>query len=345
MLGLSRFFGFFLLLVVFLCIPLTLFPQQRSFRVLTYNVENLFDTCHDVGHDDYEFLPESSRAWGSMRYWRKQGNISRTIAAASGPAPIDLVALCEVENDTVIRDLTQRTRLFRMGYEYLVTKSRDARGVDVALLYQPDRFKVLKDSFLRIVPSRDYGRATRDILYVSGRLPNADTLDVFVNHWPSRRGGTQVADLFRWQVARFLKNFADSIMKVRQHPNLLFVGDFNDEYHNKSIADGLGAVPKEEPNGDYVVLSSDLSGPDGIKGTYKFRGDWNQLDQIIVSRTMLDPGNKLRTRTDCCRILALPFLLEKDEVRGGVKLNRTYLGPVYQGGTSDHLPLLLNLEW
>ena len=335
---------FLLLLGILLCYPILLPAQHRKFRVLTYNVENLFDTCHDARHDDYEFLPDSERAWGSMRYWKKQGDISRTIAAASGASPIDLVALCEIENDTVIRDLTQRTRLHRMGYEYLVTHSDDARGVDVALLYQPDRFRLLLDSSLRISPSAAYGRFTRDILYVSGRLPNADTLDVFVNHWPSRRGGT-VADDFRWQVARFLKTFADSLMQVRRHPNLIFVGDFNDEYDDRSIADGLGAVSREGKNGSYVVLSSELREDRGIEGTYKFRGDWNQLDQIIVSRAMLEPTNKIHTTSDGCRILALPFLLKEDESRGGVKLNRTYLGPVYQGGVSDHLPLILDLEW
>ena len=341
----NRGLGWWVLWMVWLYLPFSLFPQQRTFRVLSYNVENLFDTCHDAGHDDYEFQPGSSRAWGSMRYWKKQGDISRAIAAASGPSPIELVALCEVENDTVIRDLTRRTRLYRMGYEYLVTKSRDARGIDVALLYQPERFKVLRDSALRIPQSEAYGRPTRDVLYVSGRLPNADTLDVFVNHWPSRRGGTKVADLFRWQVARYLRNFADSVMKVRQHPNLLFMGDFNDDYKSQSIADGLGAVPKESPMGDYVVLSSGMKGPQGIRGTYKFRGDWNQLDQIIVSRTLLNPANKIHTTPEQCRILTFPFLLEEDESRGGVKVKRTYLGPLYHGGTSDHLPLLLELEW
>ena len=339
----ARQFYILLFLIVF---PLMIKGQQRSFRVLSYNVENLFDTCHDAQFNDYEFLPESNRAWGSHRYWKKQGDLSRTIAAASGASPVEIVALCEVENDTVVRDLAKRTKLYRMGYEFLVTNSRDSRGVDVALLYQPERFKLLQDTALRIPLDKGYGRYTRDIYHVSGRLPNADTLDIFVNHWPSRRGGAKTTEDFRLSVARFLKNYADSLRYVRQNPHLVFVGDFNDEYANQSIQKGLGARAAEgKITSDYIVLSANLKGENGIRGTYKYRGKWNQLDQIIVNREMLDESEKVFTSPSNCRILAFPFLLETDETHGGVKPRRTYLGPIYKGGVSDHLPLLLELKW
>ena len=335
-----------LAMALLLCIPSMVLGQQRSFRVMSYNVENLFDTCHDAGFDDHEFLPESSKKWDSRKYWKKQGGLARSIVAACGASPIELIALCEIENDTVVRDLSQRTKLHRMGYEYLVTKSRDARGVDVALLYQPDRFKIVHDSALRVPYDKGYGRYTRDILHVAGRLPNADTLDIFVNHWPSRRGGTQEAEDYRWTVARFVKNYADSLMQVRCHPNVIFVGDFNDEYNNRSIADGLGAIPfVEKSSSHYVVLSANLTAGHGICGTFKYKGKWNQLDQIIVSRNLLDEANSIHTTPQKCRILDLPFLMEKDDVNGGVKPYRTYQGPVYKGGISDHFPMLLELQW
>ena len=327
-------------------LPNIMCGQHRLFRVMTYNVENLFDTCHDVGYDDREFLPTAQRKWDSRRYWKKQGQLSRTIAAASGAMPIDIVGLCEVENDSVIRDLTQRTRLHRMGYQYVVTHSQDARGVDVALLYQPEHFKLLHHESVRIPVSSQYGRPTRDILYAVGRLPNGDSLDIFVNHWPSRRGGSRLADDYRFLVAKVLRDFADSLLSVRAHPCLILMGDFNDEYTNRSIKKGLGAFsPDASTTSDYVVLSAGLKGADGIAGTYKFRGIWNQLDQIIISRSLLDSESRLRTSPGKCRILSFPFLLEADESRGGVKPYRTYLGPVYQGGVSDHLPLILELEW
>lgn len=335
-----------LVLLFSVLFPLLASGQQRSFRILSYNVENLFDTCHDAGFDDYEFLPKSSRAWESRRYWKKQGDLSRVIAAASGASPVELVALCEVENDTVVRDLSKRTKLYRMGYEYLVTQSRDSRGIDVALLYQPERFKLLQDSALRIPYDARYGRYTRDIYHVSGRLPNADTLDIFLNHWPSRRGGTKATEDFRVSVGRFLKHYADSLMNVRRHPNLVFVGDFNDEYANRSISEGLEATPRGGKSmTNYVVLSAKLKADKGIRGTYKYRGSWNQLDQVIVSRSLLDKKNKVHLSSKSCRILTFPFLLEPDETHGGLKPRRTYLGPVYKGGVSDHLPLLLELIW
>lgn len=110
--------------------------KAQTFRVMTYNVENLFDTLHDAGFNDEEFLPGSNRRWNSPRYWGKQQKLARTIAAAGGAVPVDLVALCEVENDTVVNHLCRRTILRRLDYAYLVTQSKDARGIDVALLYQ-----------------------------------------------------------------------------------------------------------------------------------------------------------------------------------------------------------------
>ena len=336
------------ILVLFFVIsfPLITLGQKRSFRILSYNVENLFDTCHDAHFDDHEFLPQADKKWNSWRYWKKQGDLSRTIAAASGASPVELIALCEVENDTVVRDLAKRTKLYRMGYEYLVTQSRDNRGVDVALLYQPERFRVLKDTALRIPLDKDYGRYTRDIYHISGRLPNADTLDVLVNHWPSRRGGTKTTEDFRFSVASFLRDYADSLMAVRRNPKLVFVGDFNDEYSNRSIREGLGATPENvKIESPYVVLSAKLKGKNGVRGTYKYRGKWNQLDQIIVNRGLLDCSKKVHTSASYCRILTFPFLLETDETHGGVKPRRTYLGPIYKGGVSDHLPLLLEIKW
>lgn len=321
------------------------YGQHRSFRIVTYNVENLFDTCHDAHYDDYEFLPSSPRRWNSIRYWKKQGVLARTLVAAGGPSPVEIVALCEVENDTVVRDLAERTKLARLGYRYLVTHSLDKRGIDVALLYQPDKFRLLADSSIRVASGYGDARPTRDIMHVSGRLPNADTLDIVVNHWPSRRGGGKWTLERRWQVGRTLRQYADSLKQCRRHFNLVMVGDFNDESSDRSIVDGLGAFPAGAKPYGYVVLSHRLKAQDGIRGTYKYKGRWNQLDQIIVSRSLLDSTSLVHTLSGACRILSFPFLLEKDETYGGVKPRRTYLGPIYKGGVSDHLPLILELQY
>lgn len=319
--------------------------QSRRFRVMTYNVENLFDTCHDEGFDDYEFLPTSERHWNSYRYWAKQGRLAGAIAAVGGDSPADLVGLCEVENDSVMNDLCSRTRLKRLGYEYVMTRSMDYRGLDVALLYQPMRFALISATSHEVPFYKKYGRHTRDILHVAGRLQTGDTLDVFVCHFPSRRGGSPEAAKLRGIAARTLREVVDSVTASREKPAVIIMGDFNDEYSNRSISKHLGAVPvprmpEAVDEKTLYVLSANLKGKNGIRGTYKYQGEWNQLDQIIVNGALLNGRASLHTSPGNCRIYAPGFLSQPDESQGGVKLKRTYQGPIYRGGYSDHFPLV-----
>ncbi len=336
-----------LLIIFVLMCSIGTYGQQR-FRVMTYNVENLFDTCHDAGCDDYEFLPSAERAWGQARYFKKLGQLCRVIAAAGGESPVDLVGLCEVENDSVLRDLTEHTRLHRLGYRYLITHGPDSRGVDVGLLYQPERFRVLQAEDLGVPVDADYGRPTRDFLHVCGLLPTADTLDVLVCHMPSRRGGTQVVERFRQTAGRTLRHYADSLMQVRGEGRLLIMGDFNDECRDASISTALGAKAltnektfPEVSERDLYVLSADLQEGE-VYGTYKYKGQWNTLDQIMVSGSLLDENAACYTRRSLCHIFAPAFLLTTDKAHGGQQPWRTYVGTHYLGGFSDHLPLTLD---
>lgn len=326
--------------------------QSRHFGVMTYNVENLFDTCHDAGFDDYEFLPTAERQWDTRRYRTKLSRLARVIASAGGAEPLALVGLCEVENDSVVRDLCRRTRLARLGYEYVVTHSHDVRGIDVAVLYQPLRFRPIAVKAVSVPPPQDYGRHTRDILHVTGLLPTADTLEVFVCHSPSRLGGLRVADDFRRMVAGRVRQLADSALSRRAAPYAIIMGDFNDDATDPSIALGLRPQPLPEvaawPSADvgaYYAMASALKTSEGIKGTYKYRGEWNRLDQMFVSGALLRPESSLHVTPQACQIYAPPFLCTKDDRYGGVKPRRTYLGTQYGGGFSDHFPLLLHLAF
>lgn len=326
--------------------------KTQTFRVMTYNVENLFDTLHDAGFNDEEFLPGSNRRWNSPRYWGKQQKLARTIAAAGGAVPVDLVALCEVENDTVVNHLCRRTILRRLDYAYLVTQSKDARGIDVALLYQPFRFRLLHAESLRIPFDASYGRSTRDILHAAGMLQTGDTLDVFVCHLPSRRGSNKSTRNFRYTAARTLRHKIDSVSNCRKNPLLITLGDFNDEHTDISINKMLNAHPYTSQTAETAspetspgtqqlyVLSANLRAKPDIRGTYKYQGRWNQLDHIIVNGQLLCPSSRLHTTPARCRIFAPPFLTEPDKSDGGVKPFRTYLGPIYHGGFSDHFPLV-----
>ena len=169
------------------------------------NCENLFDTCHDVGKEDIEFLSDGARHWTSARYWTKVRHIGQELLSCADDVP-DLVALVEVENDSVLRDLTRRSLLRYAGYHYLMTQSPDLRGIDVALMYRPDRFTPLCYDYLEVPPLTGM-RPTRDILYVKGRSYTGDTLHVFVVHSPSRYGGAEKSRPNRMQVAPATASF------------------------------------------------------------------------------------------------------------------------------------------
>ena len=311
-----------LFIILFLCCT---FPvsAQESFRVMFWNVENLFDTKDDPHKNDNEYLPESIRHWTFFRYWEKIRNLSKGIIASGEDYVPDLVGLCEVENDSCLYDLTRRSPLKEAGYRYVVTDSPDQRGIDVALLYQRGSFKLIQHQSVRI-PSKQIKKSpTRDVLHVVGKVISGDSLDVFVVHLPSRRGGKAKSEQHRLLVAEILKQTVDSIMLVRQHPNVVIMGDFNDG--------PSGSVMKIFcSDGQLVNLMHGKK-----EGTYRYRGNWEILDQFLVS------PNVYAKHTE---ILRCPFLLEEDEKYGGDKPFRTYNGMNYQGGFSDHLPIVLDLE-
>lgn len=339
------------LIMLFLVFPFLLLHGQTgkdtlSFRVMSYNVENLFDCRHDTLKNDYEFLPEGLRHWNYTKYKKKLDAIARVITAVGGWTPPALVALCEVENDSVLRDLTRRSALREAGYRYVITSSPDQRGIDVALLYQRDVFKLLSHQGIPIscASAKKKFRPTRDILHVSGLLLNKDTLDVFVVHLPSRSGGAKESEPYRILAARQLKSSADSICRHRLHPQILIMGDFNDYPNNKSVKEIVAAqAPPQDatslqPHKLYHLLARKAATQKRF-GSYKYQGEWGLLDHIIVSGTLLNPDAALYTDESKADILRSDFLLTDDKKYGGIQPFRTYYGMRYQGGYSDHLPV------
>lgn len=344
-----------------LSLSLQLWGGERSdtLRVMCYNVENLFDCMDDSLKEDAEFLPVSVRRWTPSRYWRKLVNISRVIAAAGGDRMPALIGLCEVENDTVLTDLTRRTPLRTAGYRYLITDSPDRRGVDVALLYLPEAFLSLSRRDIRVSGG---DRPTRDILHVTGLISTADTLDLFVCHLPSRFGGTRQSTPFRLQTARLLRQAIDSLSAVRQTPRVIVMGDFNDTFLHSPLCEALG-ISDTPPQG---TLSHDTSSHDTLSsvsplllhdiltdseshsplsplGSYYYKGKWELIDHILVSGTLLTDDAPVRALPRHSRVLRLPFLLEEEGTFGDQKPFRTYQGMRYLGGYSDHLPLVSDL--
>ena len=314
-----------------------------TFRAVSYNVENLFDTRHDSLKDDYEFLPESVRHWNYSKYKKKLDDIGRTLIAVGGWTPPALVALCEVENDSALLDLTRYSVLSEAGYRYVMTHSQDKRGIDVALLYQRGLFKLLSSRSLSVTPPRPSDRPTRDILHASGLLLNGDTLDVLIAHFPSRSGGARKSEPYRLEAARRLKQVADSLIGLRRYPQVLIMGDFNDYPTNRSVRQILQAeapAPATPPLDDRLYhLLARKSKEERNYGSYKYQGEWRLLDHLIVSGNLLKADAPLTTDEVHAGVARLPFLLIPDKKFGGVQPFRTYIGPRYKGGISDHLPV------
>lgn len=335
-----------LLLFLLLLSPALSAQEAPSFRVLFWNVENLFDTKHDSLKNDTEFLPDATRHWNYRKYKKKLANIARVISAVGKWESPVLVGLCEVENDRTLRDLTLYSPLKEREYRYVMTHSADTRGINVALLYQRDRFKLLSTNAIAPGLPEPHSRPTRDILHVSGQLLTGDTLDVLVAHLPSRSGGEKQSEPYRLFVARKIKETADSLISIRLHPKLIIMGDFNDYPTNQSVAKVLNALPppaRPEPGKLYHLLAQKAKSPDF--GSYKYRGEWGLLDHLIVSGTLLHPQESLFGSEATADVVRLPFLLTKDEKYGGMQPFRTYNGMTYQGGYSDHLPIYADFRF
>lgn len=305
-------------------------PDTLRFRVMSYNVENLFDCRDDTLTADEEFLSEAPRHWTPRRYWQKLDHISRVIAAVGEWQMPALVALCEVENDSTLHDLTRRSPLRHAGYRYLMTHSADLRGMDVALLYRRDLFRPIASQSLHIPPCHDQHRPTRDILLVSGELPNRDTLDIFVLHFPSKLQGAKQTLPYRMQAARTLKQAADSLHALRRRPQILMLGDFNDTPDSPVLRHLL-----QDSLYSHLLPPSAL--PRQTPGSYAYQGRWQLIDHLIASTTLLRPDVPCRWLQSS--VYAAPFLLTADRTHGGWRPLRTYHAYRYEGGYSDHLPL------
>ena len=313
--------------LLILCI-FPLFAFGQSLTIVELNCENLFDYFDDEGKDDAEYLPEATRHWTKKRYWRKLNNIAQELLSCSDDGIPDLIALCECENDSVLRDLTKRSLLRNAGYEYLMTSSPDLRGIDVALLYSPFSFAPIRSYPIRVTPIEGM-RPTRDILYACGETVSGDTLHVFVVHLPSRYGGERYSRPFRKAVADRLCQSLDSIQSLTVDARILIAGDFNDGSYSPILQQicqhGIRNLTKE------------AKGQNGVRGTYRYQGEWESIDHILSSRAIYN-------KVDTVFIHSPKFLLEDEKLYDGYRPRRTYNGMRYQPGYSDHLPLVVKIR-
>ncbi|MGY6560947.1 MAG: endonuclease/exonuclease/phosphatase family protein [Luteibaculaceae bacterium] len=313
---------------------------DKKMRIGFYNVENLFDPFDDPDTRDDWFTPEGEYRHTWNRYQAKLQSLAKVITAMGGWEPIEVLGLCEVENLFVLEGLTQQTMLKNFGYKIIHKDSPDSRGIDVAMIYRPEKFRPLHIDFKKVTFPHAPDRKTRDILYVKGVAPNSDTLHVVVNHWPSRYGGQMASEPGRFHTATMVRALTDSLFAQNQNANIIITGDFNDHPDDKSLTRYLKALPDSVGVGhpELVNLMYKMMYK---TGTHAFGGKWGILDMFIVSTALVRGNNS--TRVIRAQVFDMPFLIQEG-AGGTTRPWRTYQGPAYLGGFSDHLPIILDLD-
>lgn len=312
-----------------------------DFIIAFYNVENLFHPSNDSLKEDDDFTPTGLYHWSYKKYYRKISNIAKVFIAMGEGSPPLLIGLAEIENEQVLRDLCYRSPLKKFEYAYVHHDSPDRRGIDVALLYRKSYIQIKDEYPIPIVFPFEPRSLNRDVLYAEAQLNQKLILHLFINHWTSRYSGFAATIPKRNYYAQLVKQYADRILQTNIHANIFIMGDFNDYATNVSLKDVLHACPcTPEPLKDtlYNLMYRFETSADNI-GSHKHEDFWGCLDQIIVSRGLLNRENGLEIESNEARVFHAPFLLVPDEKYGGVKTYRTFSGPRYIGGYADHLPV------
>ena len=315
---------------------------RKNILVTFYNTENLFDTIDNPNTLDNEFLPNGKKQWNTERYQDKVSKLAHVLSSISDKKLPDFIGLCEIENKAVVDDLSKNKQLKKAKYSIVHYESPDARGIDVALMVAKKRHKVLYSRPIHVGLPDDKRFKTRDILYVKVFHKCAkDTLHVFVNHWPSRRGGMEKSEHKRKAAAQALKNITDSLQKQNSKANIIIMGDFNDEPDNASISEVLQAYPaKIDPKINKPLLKNLAAELDKEgKGSYyySYQKQWNMLDQIIISGNMLSTEASIKALSTSQQIFQAEWLIYTSK-SGDKSPSRTY-GRTYYGGYSDHFPV------
>jgi endonuclease/exonuclease/phosphatase family metal-dependent hydrolase len=310
-------------------------PAKEGFKIVFYNVENLYDTIDDPHKNDNEFLPTSKVAWTSERMYHKIHNIGKVLVSIDSVNLPAVIGLAEVENNKILEDLVDQTRLRNGHYQAILEEGADPRGIDVALLYRPEILKYI--SHKAIPAAKEF--KTRFILYIKLADVKKDTFHIFINHWKSREGGQAETEAKRIENAEVLKHSVDSLFALNPKVNIIIMGDFNDEPGNTSIATTLGAKqPGKKPvtNSLYDLLWDPFVKGDGTL----FYKDWDVFDQIIVSGNLLTKkrGKGPVILPPYAYIHKLDWMLYKNK-NGVMVPNRTASSREYFGGYSDHLPV------
>ena len=325
-----------------------------------YNVENLFDTEHDPGKNDYAFTPEGENAWTPDKYEQKLANIASVIKAMAeqnGRWHV-LLGLAEVENDRVLEDLVARPEIAEAGYKFVHVESPDVRGIDCALLYRPEYFKVVEthvlpydfnttsDIVFEKTPEEQAEFKTRDVLCVRGVL-DGEVFAVYVCHWPSRTG-EKGSDL-RCRAAEIVREDIFTLENRYADINIVVMGDMNDNPEDVCMTDYLRGRETIEEMKDGELFSPFLRMHKDGFGTEEYHGEWNIFDCIFVNGALTDvdaQGSLHILKSDATHygyVFNPPFLVQQEGRYAGTPF-RTFSGGQFINGYSDHYPTYIILS-
>ena len=338
------------LLLLVLCFTALNVSAQKKYSVYGvgfYNLENLFDTCHDEGKRDYEFLPNGSYRWNGRKYTHKLRNMARVLADMGSDVLPNIgcaaIGVSEIENSKALDDLVAQEPLRARNIRYVHIEGPDKRGVDCALLYNPALFKVTGQTLHPYIPDEtmDSAYVTRGFLTVDGELAG-EPVTIIVNHWPSRFAGSP----YRERAAFLVRQIVDNLQKENPARKVFVMGDMNDDPTNKSMKDILRARAeiKDVKDGDMYNPWYNILVKQGT-GTLTYQGSWNLFDQIVMTPNMLNRGGHKDFSTLKFwknQIFRRDYLFQTEgKYKGNPK--RTHAGGVWLDGYSDHLPVVVYL--
>lgn len=325
------------------CFPLLGQQNAASYKMAVigfYNLENFYDTLDNPMVNDEEFLPSGPKNYTGEIYLDKVNRLATVIAqigADQNPDGPALLGVAEVENDTVLSDLVQHALLKKRNYRIVHYDSKDARGIDVGLLYNPKYFTVEASDklFVQLPGGTKDAYFTRDILWVKGKL-DGEVIHVYVNHWPSRSGGEERSAPAREAAAQVCRNHMDSILREEPNAKLIVMGDLNDDPTNNSVAgiiNAKGRLKDVRPGGMYNPWTELYK--KGF-GTLAYQDAWGLFDQILISSPWLgrdQPGFFFYQQ----HVFKKEYMVENIGRYKGYPM-RTWDGNRYRGGYSDHFP-------
>ncbi|MEA3287433.1 MAG: hypothetical protein U9Q77_08675 [Candidatus Marinimicrobia bacterium] len=317
---------------------------QNSFQVGFWNIENLFDTTDALDIRDDDFTPSGKYLWTEKRLVKKFQDLSKVIHHIDQDQDLALLGLAEIENYSVLQRLNQT--YLQGAFEIIHKESPDERGIDCGLLFDSGKLNLIQAHFIPIFLAGD--EKTRDIIeaiFTFSGSKQKSQLHVFINHWPSRWGGQAKTDPLRRSVAATLRNRIDEILTIDPHTDIIIMGDFNDHPNDPSLLQVLRAGSQGSSTyfpGDLINTTWNLH-LDPDHGTYMYRGNWGVLDQVIISSGMEDEHG-FKWTNQSTTPFSPKYLLEPGGKYAGWPF-RMYRSGKYQGGYSDHLPILCRISY